>query len=426
MTLLKSDNLYQALPHDAINVNASKNHWPTSDGDGSYIDYSAVNTVKRYSRDGTLIWSVGPTDIHADADNMESGTTYYDSTDDLIWVTAVDVATTPDTRYLATIDPADGTVTNIGSCQSDLFPAAGSHNYELHMERIGDGSGDFELLAANVDQYLRVSSTDGSLVEESDDVRMNGVPLNYGDICYVSADGLIFLCSIGISGTDVTVTLMRGGSYMSKLISYNGPLAQYGSFRYKLFGKDIVMPVHATTTAPFCMGSLSRTVFDAWLKELADDGAMPPGVKATIPAVPDMTSNSTPSPFVASSSDASANAWQAFDKTATGYYVSTDKLAGTYLGIDLGSAALCSEIRLEHYSAATATTGFKVYGSNTAVGTGGTLLHTQTGVPTDDTYAHSFRLQNPGSYRYYTIEPTAGEDATSYYLGEVQFDKEIF
>lgn len=150
----------------------------------------------------------------------------------------------------------------------------------------------------------------------------------------------------------------------------------------------------------------------------------PLAVVGPVNAVPTLTANSAPSPYVASAStevNLSNAAWMAFDQDPT-----TRWLAATttgWLRIDLGAsgAAACTTYRITGADiAAWSPKTWTFEGSADA--TAWTTLDTQVNAPTWTVLeVRTYTIASPASYRYYRLNITANEGDPSF-VGLVQLD----
>lgn len=125
----------------------------------------------------------------------------------------------------------------------------------------------------------------------------------------------------------------------------------------------------------------------------------------------DMTSNTAPSPYVASTTNGTTpnDAWKVFDRDdGTGIYLGSGTNPGGpypyYLKLDCGAQKFVLAYELLDAGASVRATAWDIEGSNDD--SAWTVIDTRSGqnVSTKQRYY----LQTPGSYRYYRLKITAG------------------
>ncbi|MCK5026313.1 MAG: hypothetical protein KAS15_06970, partial [Nanoarchaeota archaeon] len=244
---------------------------PTPDNDGSYIVLPAgsTGTLYRYNTAGGIVWSVVRTDIGANVDSW-TGVFWLDTDDSAIWVWAYDYTTAPDTYYLAKIALADGTVTNIGTCQPG-DSRFGNSRTSYYSERASMGFGD--LTIRDGDYKIVLNTTDGSIVSAVAQVTQNGAAISPGSN-YETADGAIYISSFatGNAANDPYAIITRGGS--TRLIMLDASSPRITSSWTTPWDGYVAMSSSSSGNV-YGPRFYSRTDFDDWLKRLADNLGLP-------------------------------------------------------------------------------------------------------------------------------------------------------
>ena len=257
-------------------TSAITNHMPTPENDGSFISIpvvvSGTELLARYNASAALVWSIDVTDVQAAADSWV-WFFWLDTVDDAIWVIVRDVATSPDTLYLAKVDLTTGAITNVGSCQPTQG-ALGDVQEKYYRTRASMGSGNFTI--RDGDYEVIISSADGSLVQDATRKTQSGS--YYRDTCgYETADGLILLDNFPtMLYQDYSITgrhgiggrIMRGGTSMLVLLPGNCP-ASIGPPWVTTWGTDVAI-IDTSDAGGYNGRFFSRTEFDAWIKAVAD------------------------------------------------------------------------------------------------------------------------------------------------------------
>jgi hypothetical protein len=211
------------------------------DGDRIELPTGSGNTLDYYNNANAVQWTVSRTaDINAATTNWCGF--YYDKTDDLIYMVAVDSTTTPDTFFTASVN-SSGTVVNIGNAQPSVDFAAtpGWHNgpnsnQSSLIQRESDGSGNLALRMSQSSgfQEMIINISNGAIVS---DPTIPVADSNYAKPPLKMANGLyIYPAQANLSIADETKTYpivsfpteyggYQGAGNNVKLIGWKGYIA---------------------------------------------------------------------------------------------------------------------------------------------------------------------------------------------------------
>ena len=213
----------------------------------------------------SAVWTVNATDINAAADGFNSVASFwYDSTNDRLYVFALDTGTTPDTLYTAYITLETGAVTTIGNAQFGTDPTAASTEGRCAVERGAIASGNFILHYA--DRDITINATTGAEVANvaAVNVSENGIIGNY-----VTLDGTITFSTIGAQSANSQVILTKGGQ-QARVSMPDSVIAGTDSatMRVSNWGDKVKLYAATVSTNRILMRTFLRADFDAWLQDI--------------------------------------------------------------------------------------------------------------------------------------------------------------
>jgi len=161
-------------------------------GDGDYVEIPIAETgnIEYFNSADSSQWTKSPTDLHANADSWVGFT--FDGS--LLYCMAVDIGTSPNTFYLASIN-SGGTLVSIGNAQITFAVTTGFH-YHVNAGTAGAtciqrnvvGSGNILILmneGVSGGEVCEINIANGTVV--------SGPTVVAADLvwpCYKSADGI--------------------------------------------------------------------------------------------------------------------------------------------------------------------------------------------------------------------------------------------
>jgi len=274
--VFKADDTYVGVPSVlAASRDSHKVGGFSNNGDYIILPTSTSGLIGYYDSTGTQIttsaWGGGLTlaELHANCDHWVGF--MLDATDNLLYVCAVDLGTTPDTFYFASISAA-GSLTNIGNAQvttdfatATNFNSAGSGASALY--RTADGTGNLfirTLVGAGVEQAEFNIST-GALVTDTATIlgNIDGVPYkteigNYIRGCSYSAT----------NGTTAVYVSGKSDAYIHAGHELGMPSAQIQLYLLQ-WGGRIVSATATATSVIFGPRAFTVAEFDSKVDELA-------------------------------------------------------------------------------------------------------------------------------------------------------------
>ena len=269
--------------YSVYNRDSDLNNVPSPFGDGCYFVLPIASTASMDKKDagGNTIWTVVDSDINAASDLW--GGIWFDPVDDKIYALAVDTGTTNDTGYWASIDPYDGSITNIATIADltvDGFSITENTYNCWRGTRYSNtpGSGDF--FVRNATYEMRISAA-GAIVEAYAQRSSNGNTIvnNYG---YTSKDGTVHAQIAGVAGEGfVKIFVQRGGGEGGVPIQLDpGAFSQLTTAHtFALWSTDKVIESGLFVNVSGAYAKLwMRKDFDAWLHKMADLCSLPRGV----------------------------------------------------------------------------------------------------------------------------------------------------
>lgn len=254
-------------------------HFEGFSGDGDYflIPTASTGPLIYYDNTGSSIFSISPSDINAVCDywvgfTIDSG---------VLYIVAVDVGTTPDTFYLASVD-ITGAVTNIGNDQPSVdFINAGTYwgsgitAGATNIQRAAVGSGNlFIRMTTNSAtigaEEAEINITTGAFVSSPSSIF--GMPYNHtgGSHHYKTTNGVY----LGSLNTDdygfqdnnpfLIINLGKSRSIYKGMIPIQNILLMPDSVtsRFMAWKNNVYI------TGSGCR-VWEKTVFDAWVEEVA-------------------------------------------------------------------------------------------------------------------------------------------------------------
>jgi hypothetical protein len=130
---------------------------------------------------------------------------------------------------------------------------------------------------------------------------------------------------------------------------------------------------------------------------------------ATVSIVPTMTTNTAPSPYVASANSENAGtylAFKAFDANDATYWLTSHLATTGWLKIDLGVSHRVIKYRMQRIGTIVNPKNWTFEGSATGAFAGEeTVLDTQTGVTSNGAWV-DYSFNNTTAYRYYRLNIT--------------------
>lgn len=174
-----ADSTYRGPPTAVADLDGSHVGGFLNNGDYIALPISSADTIDYFNNAGTQVvtgaWAGGLalTEINAACDKWVGP--MFDATASLIYLCGVDVTTTPDTYYFATINAA-GTLTNIGNAQitTDFastpdFNISSASAGAACLYRTADGSGNLfvRVVTASIIQQAEFNISTGALVADT-------------------------------------------------------------------------------------------------------------------------------------------------------------------------------------------------------------------------------------------------------------------
>jgi len=246
------------IPHNGTLVNQIE--MPTAYSTTSTGDYQGFLS-------GSLVWSVNATDVNAACDGWMGIVSHiYDSTNDRLYVFAVDAGTSPYTLYTAYITLETGAVTNVGNHQLAANPTNYNAIGGAAPNRPNIASGNFTLLFE--DRTVVVDETDGSRVSDTASTNITGTN---SPGTYTTADGTtsIWQSTFGDTGQSV-ITKSGVSTRISTVFKYDfGNKGLTSGVYFVNWGDKVKAYSPGGVDVPIIRTFL-KTDFDDWLSDMAD------------------------------------------------------------------------------------------------------------------------------------------------------------